>query len=94
MMGINKTIAITIAATLLAGTATACSSDPLSVTCGDYLNKSQTEQLDLAARWADPARNQTTQIDRAAAPGYRTDFLAYCPSHTDDRLKDLELSFR
>jgi hypothetical protein len=93
-MRIDKTIAITIAVTLLAGTATACSSDPLSVTCGDYLNKSQTEQLDLAARWADPARNQTTQIDRIAAPGYRTEFLAYCASHPGDRLKDLEPAFR
>ncbi|HEX4726123.1 MAG TPA: hypothetical protein VH333_26680 [Pseudonocardiaceae bacterium] len=92
-MRINKTIPIAIIAILLAGVATSCSSDPLSVTCGDYLKKGEAEQLDLAARWADPARNQTTDLDRIVAPEYRGDFMAYCPTHPDDELNNLELGF-
>ncbi|MEC3982144.1 hypothetical protein [Amycolatopsis sp. H20-H5] len=78
---------------LLGGVTTACGSDPLSVTCEEYLQKPAAEQLDLATRWSAAYHDQVTALDRIAGPGYRSKFLEYCPAHPDDELKELQLSF-
>lgn len=76
----------------ICGTA-ACSSDPLSITCQDYVGKPNSEQLDLAALWGSPDRKNVNAGARLVAPKYRQDLLKYCPAHPKDRLKDLEFRF-
>jgi hypothetical protein len=93
MKHFNRTLAATMAATAIGGSAVSCTADPLNIKCSDYLTKTESEQLDLAARWSPKSREQATEIDRIAAGGYRKDFLAYCPQHPDDRLNELEISF-
>ncbi|HEY6421707.1 MAG TPA: hypothetical protein VIY28_00385 [Pseudonocardiaceae bacterium] len=68
---------------------TACSSEPLAISCKEYLQKSQQEQLDLAALWGSPNQKTTGPEGRIVAPSYRENFLTYCPKHPDDQLKDL-----
>jgi hypothetical protein len=94
-MRIHGTAFFAIAVTLAASCAlTSCASDPMSTTCRDYLGKTEAEQLDLAALWAQPVRDKVTAIGRSVAPVYRRDLIAYCPSHRDARLKDLDLRIK
>ena len=94
-MRIRVRSAIVVVLTILtASVAASCSADPLSVTCGDYLKKAKSEQLDLAARWAAPDRNHVDNLATMVAPTYRDDLLRYCPAHSGDRLRDLELRIR
>ncbi|MET8850146.1 hypothetical protein [Amycolatopsis sp. NPDC004625] len=92
-MNPKRIIAATMAAATIGGSAVSCSADPLNIKCSDYLTRTESEQLDLAARWSAKSRDQTTEIDRIATGGFRKDFLAYCPKHPDDRLNELEISF-
>jgi hypothetical protein len=55
------------------------------------LSKSESEQLDLAALWAAPDRKNPGPEARIVAPRYRQDLLTYCPNHSKDKPKDLEL---
>jgi hypothetical protein len=71
---------------------TSCGSDPLAITCGSYLRKSERQQLDLAARWGSPDRGHPSQIAKFASGEYRNDLLHYCPGHRDSRLSELELT--
>ncbi len=82
-----------IAASLVLCGTTACSSDPLSVSCKDYLGKSDSEQLDLAVRWGAPNHQTSYPGASLVGPAYRQDLLNYCPAHPKDRLKDLEFRF-
>lgn len=75
------------------GTVACASSDPLSITCQEYVKKSNSEQLDLAARWGSPDRKTVNAGAELVAPKYRQDLLNYCPGHPKDRLKDLEFRF-
>jgi hypothetical protein len=74
--------------------AAACTSNPLDVTCHEYAGLGEAQQLDLAARWGSPTRDRVDAAGRIVAPRYRSDLLDYCRSHADDKLKDLEITFR
>jgi hypothetical protein len=91
-IGKNATAVIVLG--LLVGGVTSCTADPLAITCGEYMSKTSSEQLDLAARWAAPNRNNVDAAAKMVAPAYRSDLLGYCPTHLNDRLKDLELTIR
>jgi hypothetical protein len=81
-----------IAAALAGLFPAACgANDPLNISCADFLTKSESEQLDLAALWAAPDRKNPGPEARMVAPRYRRDLLTYCPKHRKDKLKDLEL---
>jgi hypothetical protein len=85
-------VAVVIA--LTGGGAVACTSDPLDVTCEEYAGLGEAQQLDLAARWGSPARDRVETMGRIVAPKYRNDLLSYCRTHSGDKLKDLEITFR
>jgi hypothetical protein len=94
-MRIHKPALSAVVVVLLAGCAlTSCASDPLSTTCGDYIGKTEAEQLALAELWGEPVRGQSSKMTQMVAPSYRRDLLAYCPSHSGERLKDLQLTLR
>jgi hypothetical protein len=86
--------AIALVAAALGGalTLTSCGSDPLAITCGSYLRKSEQQQLDLAARWGSPDRDHPSRIAEFASGEYRKDLLHYCPGHRNSRLSELELT--
>jgi hypothetical protein len=67
----------------------ACSSDPLNIACSDYLTKSHAEQLDIAARWGAPNRDNVGPVERLAGAAYQKELVTYCKSHPDDKLSDL-----
>ena len=75
-------------------TLTGCSSGPLDASCEEFMNKSESEQIDVITEW-----NKDSGLgDDLAEMGssmYLQDFKAYCSdeSHADDKIKDLELTF-
>ncbi|MEU5261731.1 hypothetical protein [Amycolatopsis sp. NPDC021455] len=89
-----RILLVAIVITLTGGGAAACTADPLDVTCQEYAGLGETQQLDLAARWGSPARDRVDAAGRIVAPRYRSDLLGYCRTHPDDKLKDLEITFR
>ncbi|MEU4247748.1 hypothetical protein AB0F15_10075 [Amycolatopsis sp. NPDC026612] len=85
---------VTVVIVLTGAVVAACTPDPLDVTCEKYLSLGEAEQLDLAALWGTPTRDHVDATGRIVAPRYRSDLLGYCRTHSDDKLKDLELTFR
>lgn len=63
-----------------------CNSDPLAISCGDYIAKDASTQLNLAIRWRAPAAEM-------AGPSFKSQFLAYCPAHKDALLKDIVVRY-
>jgi hypothetical protein len=90
----NRTVATTLLAVgALTLALTSCSNDPLDVSCKSFMTRSSSEQIALAARWADPTRKTVTAMDQMVARQYADDLRKYCPGHGGDRLKNLELGF-
>lgn len=67
------------------------SSDPLAITCADFLTKDPQTQLDLATRWGAPNRDHIGPAEKFVGPEYRRKLLEYCPTHPDAKLNELEL---
>jgi hypothetical protein len=85
---------VAIVLALTGGGAAGCTSDPLDVTCQEYAGLGEAQQLDLAARWGSPTRDRVDAAGRIVAPRYRSELLSYCRTHADDKLKNLEITFR
>jgi hypothetical protein len=76
---------------------TACSKEPLDISCSDFLGQSSKGQLTTAAMWGHPSRDGSFNAgDELAAGQYVEDLRKYCAAagHSDDSLKDLEIRFR
>ena len=91
-MQIRPRLNWTLAAVVLVVTLSACSSDPLAVSCSDYLAKDAATQLSLAATWGAPNRDQVGPAERFVAPTYQKQLASYCGTHPDDKLSDLKLT--
>jgi hypothetical protein len=63
-----------------------CSSDPLDITCAEFVHKDAAAQLDLATLWAAPDRKHVDPAARMTGPAYQRDLVDYCPNHPDDKL--------
>lgn len=75
---------------------TACSKDPLDISCTDFLGQSNAEQLITAAKWGHPSRDGSyTPMDEIAAGQYVQDLRTYCSAstHSDDSLNDLDFRY-
>lgn len=84
-------VGIAVAAVALS-TLTACgTSDPLAITCSQFMKKDSKAQLDLATRWGAPNRDNIGPGERIAGRAYKDDLLRYCPGHPDAKLSELTL---
>jgi hypothetical protein len=93
----RTTTRLVVVAAAVALLACGCgASEPLSVSCGDFVAMDEQAQLKLASQWAHPARDgEVGPASEIAAPRFRRQLVAYCQDadHADDELKDLELRF-
>lgn len=70
-----------------------CSSDPLSISCGDYISKDADTQLKLAVRWGAPNRDNPGPGAEFAGPTFKSQLLEYCPAHKEVKLKDIVVRY-
>lgn len=83
-----------LVAVALVVTMSACSSDsdPLAISCSDYLGKDAATQLNLAATWGAPNRKQVGSSEKFVAPTYQKQLVGYCGTHPDAKLSELQLT--
>lgn len=81
-----------LAAAALAVTISACSSDPLALSCSDYLSKDAATQLNLAATWGAPNRDQVGPAEKFVAPTYQQQLVSYCGTHPDEKLSNIQMT--
>jgi hypothetical protein len=67
------------------------SADPLSITCGGFLNKDDAAQLTLATTWGAPNRDHIGPAEKLAGPAYKASLVSYCTNHEDVHLSDISL---
>jgi predicted small lipoprotein YifL len=85
----RKSLAVIVSlAFILTGCGT---SDPLAISCADFLSKDSETQLALATRWGAPNREHVGPMEEMVGPQYKRDLLEYCPTHPDAKLSELEL---
>lgn len=89
----RSTWAAVLSGVALVLTMSGCASGPLAISCGDYLTKDTTTQLDLAGILASPGRKTAGPMDQIVAPSYREKLVSYCGTHRDVKLMDLEMTF-
>jgi len=81
-----------LAVVALVVTMSSCgSSDPLAISCSDYLGKDAATQLHLAATWGSPDRAHVGPAAELVAPAYQKQLVSYCGTHPDVKLSELEL---
>ena len=69
----------------------------LSTTCAEFLEASDETQMNVAAQWANPARDGTmTDQSKFMALGIRASLGNYCgqDGHEDEEIGDLETAAR
>lgn len=91
-MQMRPRLHLALAAVALAVTTSACSSDPLAISCSDYLGKDAATQLNLAATWDAPNRDQVGPAEKFVAPTYQQQLVSYCGTHPDEKLSDLQIT--
>ena len=67
----------------------------LSTTCAEFLKADEQKQMDVAAQWANPARDgSVTDQSKFMAFGARAGIGRYCQEdgHDDPEIGDLEVS--
>lgn len=68
----------------------------LDSSCGEFLKKTQQEQLHIASEWGRPARDgKTDQMSDFVAPTYRGRLINYCgqSGHSGQKIRSLEFRF-
>jgi hypothetical protein len=85
----SRTVGFLAAAVLMVPMVAACGSDPLNTKCADFIKKSESEQLDLSARWGTPDGEKPDAAAEIEAPDDRRKLSKYCADHLDVKLSEI-----